>query len=544
MNQVTLKIDNKKVTVPTGSTILQAARKVNIEIPTLCYLDGLEHFTSCMICVVHDINQDSLVPACSMPAAPGMNIETNSERARAARKDALDFLLAEHAGDCEAPCRRACPAGMDIPRMIRLIEEKNWAAAIAVVKRDIALPTVMGRVCHAPCEKACRRKDHDDPVGICLLKRFVADVDLAQAAPYTPQLKPKSGKKVAIAGAGPAGLAAAYYLLQQGHECFIYEREDRAGGGLRSEGLREKLPEAVLEREIEQIVKLGVHFYFNQTIGRDISLAELRDEYDALVLAPGTIEPGLFEGTGIELTKRGVRVDPQTYRTALPGIFAGGNAIAESRSAIRSLAHGKEIALTVDRFLALQPAAPPSPTPPSFLKDLPQTHEQRRFDSRLGKVQDDEMDEFLKEAQRYPHVTPAQGHLNGYSEDEAVKEAARCLGCDCRKADSCKLRCYAEEYEAGRDRFKIATRRKFQRIIQHDRVIYEPSKCIKCGLCVRISREAGEKYGLTFIDRGFSVRIEAPFNEPLSRALVKTAEACCAACPTGALSRRGSATPP
>ncbi|MCI0471779.1 MAG: hypothetical protein L0Y73_08985, partial [Candidatus Aminicenantes bacterium] len=149
-------------------------------------------------------------------------------------------------------------------------------------------------------------------------------------------------------------------------------------------------------------------------------------------------------------------------------------------------------------------------------------------------------DEFLKEAQRYHRVVPAQGNINGYSEEEAIKETARCMGCDCRKADSCRLRYYAEEYEAGRDRFKIAARRKFQRIIQHDRAIYEPGKCIKCGLCVRISREAGEKYGLTFIDRGFAARIEAPFNEPLSRALTKTAEACCDACPTGALSRRGA----
>jgi NADH dehydrogenase/NADH:ubiquinone oxidoreductase subunit G len=98
-----MKINNREVTVPAGSTILEAAEKLDIHIPTLCYLKGYEPFTSCMVCVVHELNSDRLVPACSMPAAEGMEIETDNEKVRAARKDALDFLLSEHVGDCEAP---------------------------------------------------------------------------------------------------------------------------------------------------------------------------------------------------------------------------------------------------------------------------------------------------------------------------------------------------------------------------------------------------------------------------------------------------------
>ncbi len=122
MRSVKIQINNKGITVPAGSTILDAAGKLNIGIPTLCYMNGFERITSCMICVVHEINSDRLVPSCSANVVEGMQIETDNEKVREARKDALDLLLSEHVGDCEAPCHRACPAHMNIPLMIRQIE--------------------------------------------------------------------------------------------------------------------------------------------------------------------------------------------------------------------------------------------------------------------------------------------------------------------------------------------------------------------------------------------------------------------------------------
>jgi ferredoxin len=532
--KVSIKINNREITVPGGSTILEAAEKLNINIPTLCYLNGYERFTSCMICVVHEINSDRLLPSCSMTVEQGMEIETDNEKVREARKDTLDFLLSEHVGDCEAPCRRACPANMNIPLMIRQIKEKKFADAIITIKRDIALPAVLGRICPAPCEKACNRESYDSPVSICYLKRFAADVDLALDSPYRPQIKKKTGKKVAIVGAGPAGLSAAYYLIQEGHECFIYDGNPQPGGMLRYGVPDEKLPKPVLDREIEQIFALGVKFFPKHLLGKDIYLEELKNKYDAVVLAIGKIEPKIFEITGIELSPRGIVVNKRTFETSVPGIFAGGNAVSEGKMAIRALAHGKDISYSVNQFL----------------NNLPITGPTQRFDSRIGKLSEEELEELGKEAEKiiksFCEGGPGGG---GFFQKEsppgrrrqsnlttAIEESSRCFHCDCRKPDSCKLRQYAEEYHANQRRFKLSTRKKFERIIQHDQVIYEPGKCIKCGLCVQITKKANEKFGLSFVNRGFGARVEVPFKEPLSQGLEKTAKDCIEACPTGALS--------
>jgi ferredoxin len=528
--KISLKINNREITVPEGSTILEAAEKLKISIPTLCYLNGYERFTSCMICVVHEINSHRLVPSCSMTVEDGMEIETDNEKVKEARKDTLDFLLSEHVGDCEGPCRRGCPANMNIPLMIRQIKEKKFAAAIVTVKRDIALPAVLGRICPAPCEKVCNRKSYDNPVSICYLKRFAADVDLDQDSPYHPEIKKKSGKKVAIAGAGPAGLSAAYYLLQEGHECFIYDGNPQPGGMLRYGVPDEKLPKPVLDLEIEQIFALGVKFYPGHLLGNDIWLEELRNKYDAVVLAIGTIKPEIFKNSGIELSPRGIVVNKRTFETSVPGVFAGGNAVSEGKMAIRALAHGKGISYSVNQFL----------------ENLPITGPPRRFDSRMGKLSEDELKEFLPPAARgalfektAPLDTvkhPQKLLIRGYTGVQAIAESSRCFNCDCRKPDSCKLRQYAEEYHADQHRFKLSARRKFERIIQHDQVIYEPGKCIKCGLCIQITKKVGEKFGLAFVNRGFDARVEVPFKEPLSQGLKKTAKECIEACPTGAIS--------
>ncbi|MFC1557950.1 2Fe-2S iron-sulfur cluster-binding protein [candidate division KSB1 bacterium] len=519
---INLTINNRQLSTTDDSTILDAAKKLGINIPTLCHLNGFKPNTSCMICVVHELKTDSLIPACSMPVEEGMQIQTENERVKEVRKDTLDLLLSEHVGDCEAPCQRACPAKMNIPLMIRQIKEENFENAIITIKKDIALPAVLGRICPAPCESVCNRKYYDNSVSICLLKRFVADIDLAKKTQYCPSRKPSSGKKVAVIGAGPTGLSAAYYIAQFGHDCSVFDRNEKPGGLLRYAVPDEKLPRSVLDEEIDQILKLGVELRLEQTIGKKFNLSELNDEYSAVVLAVGKIDPVIFKNSGIELSPQGVVINRKTYETTVPGIFAGGNTVSEGKMAIRAVAHGKYIADSVNQFV----------------NGWTITGHPQRFNSILGKLQDGETEEFIKEAEAFNRVMPAESLKSGYSVNEAVKESKRCFHCDCRKLESCKLRQYSGEYGANQRRFKSGQRKPFQKNVQHDLIIFEPGKCIKCNLCIEITKKAGEKLGFTFINRGFDVQLTVPFNESLKIGLQKVAKESVETCPTAALAWR------
>jgi len=523
MNGIPIRIDGQNIVAAPGSTILEVAAAHSIRIPTLCHRTGYPPTTSCMICVVEDMDANRLLPACSMLVVEGMHIETSTATVREARKNTLDLLLSEHVGDCQAPCQRACPAQMNIPRMNRLLAENCTAAAIMTIKRDIALPAILGRICPAPCEKACHRRSFDGTVSICQLKRYAADADLAQALPFRPTQPSPSGKKVAVIGAGPTGLSAAYYLLQNGHTCHIYDDHPLPGGMLRYGVPEGHLDRAVLNLEIGRIMAGGASFYGNYILGDRLLWGELKDSYDAVVLATGTLDPLMWANSGLEISDRTIHVNRKTFETNIAGWYAGGNAIGEGRLAIRSAAHGKAIAASIQR---------------SWDRTSTKVEPPRPFHSVIGKLQPGEAEEFLKEAAACPPIHPKSGFGGGFSEEEAVQEAARCFHCDCRKYESCRLRQYAEEYGSQPRRFRSGLRRRFRKVLQHDWVIYEPSKCIRCGLCVRITRAAGEEIGLTFVRRGFDISVEAPFGEPLSRALTKTALECVEACPTAALALR------
>ncbi len=171
--------------------------------------------------------------------------------------------------------------------MLRQIAAGQFREAIATVKRDIALPAVLGRICPAPCEKTCRRGDLDAAVSICLLKRLVADVDLASSEPYSPPCEAASGKRVAIVGAGPTGLSAAYYLAQFGHACEIFDENARPGGRLLRETTDVELPRNVIDAEVAAIERLGVVLHLDKRIAPRSGLADLRSRFDAVLLACG-----------------------------------------------------------------------------------------------------------------------------------------------------------------------------------------------------------------------------------------------------------------
>ncbi|MCX6225820.1 MAG: ferredoxin, partial [Bacteroidia bacterium] len=136
-------------------------------------------------------------------------------------------------------------------------------------------------------------------------------------------------------------------------------------------------------------------------------------------------------------------------------------------------------------------------------------------------------------------IEPALGFTKGMTVGEVIAEAARCLHCECRKPDSCLLRIYSQEYNADQKRFQGPVRKPVTKQFQHDTVVYEPQKCIKCGICVRLTAKHQEEYGLTFIGRGFDVVIGVPFSQTIREGLTHTAEEAANACPTGALAMKG-----
>lgn len=513
-----ITIDGRQVEVDAQATILDAAEKLGIEIPTMCFLRGHEATTSCMVCVVKVAGAASLVPACGTPVRDGMVIESDSDEVREARKAALELLLSDHVGDCAGPCATGCPAHMDIPLMIRQIASGQMRQAIATVKRDIALPAVLGRICPAPCENVCRRAQHDKAVSVCLLKRYVADVDLQAADPYLPRCLPKRSKRVAIIGAGPAGLAAAYYLRQDGFDCTIFDDHDEPGGMLRYAVPEEELSHDVLAAEIAQIRKLGVEFKLGVKVGADVSMEHLREEFAAVFVAVGALKPGDAELLRLEASEK-IGIDGTTYATEVPGVFAGGDAVRRRKMTVRAVADGKEAAVSIAQFLLGDEVTGPM----------------KAFNSRMGKLKEGEMKLFLQLAGRGGRQLPTQP-AGGFTSDEAQTESERCLHCDCRKIDDCLLRQYSETHEARQTRYK-AERRPFVQKTQHPDVIYEPGKCIDCGICIATAARAGEKLGLTFVGRGFDVRVAVPFEGSLAEGLRLAAEQCVAACPTGALAR-------
>jgi len=512
-----LTIDNREVEVPNGATVLDAAGKLGIEIPTMCFMKGSQPSTSCMVCVVKVEGRAVLLPACGTIAQDGMRVESDCEEVRQARKAALELLLSDHVGDCLGPCHIICPAQMNIPLMIRQIAAGKLCDAIETVKKDIALPAVLGRICPKPCERGCRRAAIDEAVSICLLKRYVADVDLESANPYSPTCKPYQNKRVAIVGAGPAGLAAAYYLQQAGFGCTVFDDHEQPGGMLRYGVPEEELPKDVLDKEIAEIENLGLTFKGETRINDTASLEKLRKDFDAVFIAFGAMDAGEVEKTGLKTSTNGVATDVRNYQTNLSGVFAGGDAVRKRRLTVRAVADGKEAAESISQYLSGGEVTCPA----------------KSFNTRIGKIKDGEKERFAACASNASRVTVAENG-DGFTDEQARREAARCLRCDCRKADSCKLRQYARDYDAQPARYK-GDRRLFVQQAQHPEIIYESGKCIDCGLCVQIAAKAGEELGLTFVGRGFDVRVAVPFERSIANGLKQSAAECVAACPTGAL---------
>jgi NADH-quinone oxidoreductase subunit F len=216
-----------------------------------------------------------------------------------------------HAGVCQdlalAPCENSCPIHMNIPRFLQLYKEDRLEDAFESVIMDNPLPGSTGRVCQHPCESRCRRQTVDEPINMREVHRVIADSVLLSdrfdrmAARIVARRLATTGRKVAVVGAGPAGLTAAFYLALLGHDVAVYEAHSEPGGMLRFALPAYRLPREVVDREIEIIRRLGVRFVLNSSVGNDIALSDLEASFDAVFLSLGTWKESEIRVQGSEL---------------------------------------------------------------------------------------------------------------------------------------------------------------------------------------------------------------------------------------------------
>ncbi len=289
--RIKVTVNKREMEVYEGLTILQALLQEDVHIPHLCYDIRLERSNgNCGLCVVElgegaDVRE---VKACQTPIREGMVINTNTPKLESYRKVRLEQILSDHNADCVAPCVQTCPANIDIQMYLRHAGNGNYKNALQTIKDRNPFPLVCGRVCPHPCEAQCRRNLVDTPVAINFVKRFVADWDMAQPEPWLPAKKNPSGKKIAIVGAGPGGLSAAYYSAINGHDVTVFERQPEAGGMMRYGIPEYRLPKATLDREIDLMKKLGVKIQTSKALGTHIRLEDLQKDFDAVFMAIGS----------------------------------------------------------------------------------------------------------------------------------------------------------------------------------------------------------------------------------------------------------------
>lgn len=252
-------------------------------------------------------------------------------------RDRCNFSLYQ-----SVPCVSLCPAGVDVPGYVALIAQERYADAVRLIRKDNPMPLTCAYVCEHPCETRCRRNMMDYSVNIRGLKRYAVDQAGEVAIPPAAE---KTGKKVAIVGGGPSGLSAAYYLSLMGHEVEIFESKSHLGGMLRYGIPNYRLPRDLLQSEIDTMLSHDVKVHFDVTVGKDISVADLKDDFDSIYIAIGAqIDKKIgMEGEEAEGVYSAVDILKEIGDNQYPDftgkkivVLGGGNvAIDVARSALR-----------------------------------------------------------------------------------------------------------------------------------------------------------------------------------------------------------------
>jgi glutamate synthase (NADPH/NADH) small chain len=262
-------------------------------------------------------------------------------------------------------CVATCPAHMDVPDYIHSIRDGDYEKGLELMYRTNPFPATCGRICTRRCESVCPVGIQGEPVAIRWLKRFIVDqVENDEYARILPQAATATGKNIAIVGAGPGGLSAAYYLRLKGHAVTVFEAHAQAGGMLRYGVPSYRLPDPALDKDIEHIRSLGVEMHFNHRVGRDSTFSELLDKFDAVFVSTGLDVPSnmRIEGEDHPRVMAGLKLLDDVTEGKDPGIgkqvavIGGGNVAMDAARVSRRI--GAEVTVLYRRRLEDMPADP------------------------------------------------------------------------------------------------------------------------------------------------------------------------------------------
>lgn len=408
---VNLRIDNKEIEVPAGTSLIEAARENGVYIPSLCYNSDLHQYASCMICLVRDIKADKFIPSCSALVEQGMEIEATGGDVLKLRRDALSMLLSEHRAECEAPCRLVCPAGLNIPVLNRYLAASEIDKSGKLAFLDMGLPASTCRLCPKYCEKTCRRKMIDHKIAISTLvtnSSFAYNIE-------DFRLGSNRSKNIAIIGGGTSGLITAFNLTIDGYRCEIFEKEEFAGGSIITEFEKKKFPVKLAEDEIKRLLSTGIKINYKADVNEEYITKQLIKEYDTIIFASSQ-KPAI---KGAAITDSFLQFEGDTMKLEGKHIFAVGNAVRESQQIVKRMGQAKKAARGISRFLATGEPR----------------HISKKFNSVIGKIEDNEKMEWLKECPVNSERFNEPASIN-----ENIREAENCLHCDCRAVSGCQLR--------------------------------------------------------------------------------------------------------
>jgi NADPH-dependent glutamate synthase beta subunit-like oxidoreductase len=292
------------------------------------------------------------VPLCAVSTTPGLINKTGSW------KFAEPVFI-----DRVSPCNLHCPAGEDITGYMYLASQARFEEAWTLITQENPFPAIMGRICFHPCEGECNRKNHDEAVAIHMVERFIGDYGLSNKL-SVPISETDKGEKIAVVGAGPAGLSAAFHVRRMGYPVTVYDSNERPGGLMRYGIPPSRLPKDILDGELHRLYEMGIEFKMGVTVGKDVAWEELKDTYAALFFALGAYEEQVLKIKGLD--KAGVfhalAFLEEINQGKKPSIgervavIGGGNSAIDCARASRRL--GATVTIVYRRSEAEMPAQP------------------------------------------------------------------------------------------------------------------------------------------------------------------------------------------